>query len=67
MILEEPYLEAYRLYSKDFWGEHNLSPMTMWGFQEIVPDKEKKYYLNKAKLSLRIKKIKHIKENYENR
>lgn len=67
MIIEEQYQEAYKLYSKDFWGEHQLSPMTMWGFQEIVPDEQKKYYLDKAKISIRIKKINQIKQKYESR
>jgi hypothetical protein len=65
MNRESLCLEAYRLYSKDFWGKYQLSPMTIWGFQEIVPDKEKDYYLNKAKTLIRIKKIKHIKQKYE--
>ena len=67
MNKDELILEAFRIYSKYFWGEHHFSPITLWGFQEIVPDNEKEYYINEAKLSIRIKKIKQIKQKYENR
>ena len=67
MDQEELILEAFTIYSKYFWGEHHFSPITVWGFQEIVPDNEKQYYIDRARISIRMKKINQIKQKYENR
>ena len=67
MTEEEQYIVAYGLYSRDYIKEYDMSPMTIWGFANIIPDYIRKKYLDKAKLSIRTKKINEIKQKYESR
>ena len=54
--------EAYRLYCKDFIEEHQISPISIWGFVNILSDETKTSYMNRAKVSLREKKIMEIRK-----
>jgi hypothetical protein len=63
MMNKEVFHVAYMMYYYDIARQYNTLPMTEWGFENVVQEKTRDSYIQKAIFKIRRKKILEIKEN----